>query len=370
MPEQRDIHQPIKIAYIVVVGSNQEKGVLKKVAGQIDCWRALGQNVKLFLLSQNEDSFEGTQILDNVDTEYVVARWVHNFDLNHLYPSVKGWAPDVVYLRFSLFHPWLYRIVSKYPCVMEINSNDYDEVKVDALRGRRYFNFLYYLLTRGILYRSMAGFVFVSRELKGKFSRYRQSSIEIANGIDLSKYPPKPAPANERVRIVFIGSSGQRWHGVDKIEYMANHFNSWDFDIIGPKEPDSGARAPGNIVYHGYMDQKSYGALLDSADCAIGSLAIHRERDTEASPLKVREYLAFGIPVIVGYIDTDFPSGAPFLLSLPNKEDNVKDNLDAIEDFVMSWKGRRVGRDAVASIDITPKEKKRLEFFDSIAYCR
>ncbi len=40
--------------------------------------------------------------------------------------------------------------------------------------------------------------------------------------------------------------------------------------------------------------------------------------------LKVREYLAAGLPVVIGYQDTDFLDGAPFILQVPNEPDGIR----------------------------------------------
>lgn len=45
---------------------------------------------------------------------------------------------------------------------------------------------------------------------------------------------------------------------------------------------------------------------MRNCQVCIGTLALHRKNMTEASPLKTREYLAHGFPVIIGYKDTAF----------------------------------------------------------------
>jgi hypothetical protein len=86
----------------------------------------------------------------------------------------------------------------------------------------------------------------------------------------------------------------------------------------------------------------------------------------EACPLKVREYLAYGLPIIIGYSDTDFLERPDFILTLPNHENNVNESLSEIEKFVLKWKGKRVPRDMITHIDICEKEKQRLSFFQSV----
>jgi hypothetical protein len=90
---------------------------------------------------------------------------------------------------------------------------------------------------------------------------------------------------------------------------------------------------------------------------------------SEASPLKTREYLLHGLPVLTAYHDTDFLGEEPwFLLRLPNSEDNVGTSLPAIRAWAASIRGRRVPRDAVvARLSSEGKERARLAFLDRLA---
>jgi hypothetical protein len=107
--------------------------------------------------------------------------------------------------------------------------------------------------------------------------------------------------------------------------------------------------------------------LLARADVAIGSLGLYRAKLQEASTLKVREYLARGIPTILGYRDTDFPEWAPFLLQIPNSADGVRRSLNEIEAFVRSSRGGRVPRDRIRHLDVAAKEAARLVFLEQVA---
>ena len=104
------------------------------------------------------------------------------------------------------------------------------------------------------------------------------------------------------------------------------------------------------------------------ADVAIGTLALHRKQMDEACPLKVRRYLEFGLPVLLGYRDTDLDSlDAWWLLRLPNTESNVLSSLQEIESFVQGVRGRRVPREAVESVvSAVAKESARLAFFEEV----
>lgn len=88
----------------------------------------------------------------------------------------------------------------------------------------------------------------------------------------------------------------------------------------------------------------------------------------EASPLKVREALAFGIPLILAYNDTDLGGlDADWLLRLPNTQNNVIENIEAIKNFAYQMMGRRVERSLIAKrVNQRSKEQERLAFFAEI----
>ena len=115
------------------------------------------------------------------------------------------------------------------------------------------------------------------------------------------------------------------------------------------------------------MAPAEYGPLLAQADVAIGTLGLYLKDMNEASPIKTREYLASGLPVIIGYRDTDFPDGAPFLLQVPNRADGVAQSQAAIARFVDAWRGRRVTRASVQELDSAGKETERLAFLAEFA---
>jgi hypothetical protein len=94
----------------------------------------------------------------------------------------------------------------------------------------------------------------------------------------------------------------------------------------------------------------------------LGTLSAHVKELEEASPLKIREYLAYGLPVVTGVRDTDFPGGSAFFLELPNTEHNVIENEARIEKLARAWMHQRVPRDAVQHLDTAKKERAKIAF--------
>jgi hypothetical protein len=362
----------MRIAYFVHLNMGQESGVYRKVQEQAQLWRSLGHTCRVFVLTRAADVSEGLagQVANgNVE----IYTYLTGLSLSALtgrlrafrlgVSAVLDWHPDLVYTRQDLYYPPVGRMAKSLPLVLEVNSRDsielWDESKL---------KWLYHVLTRRRILRAARGFVFVTRELADTrpFARYRKKHTVVANGINLSEIAQREPSGLPDIRIVFVGQRGYPWHGVDKLMTIATSLPDWSVDVVGWRRADLGASVPGNVTFHGPLRRAACKGILERADCAIGTLALHRKGMQEACPLKTREYLAYGLPVVIGYKDTDFPRGEDFLLQLPNREDNVRQELPAIREFVLRWKGKRVPRDAIAHIDGVTKELARLEFFSSL----
>jgi hypothetical protein len=127
--------------------------------------------------------------------------------------------------------------------------------------------------------------------------------------------------------------------------------------------------APFNLHVHGRLVRDQYRPILAAADFGIGPLGLHRKGMSEATPLKVRDYLIHGLPVMIAHLDTDFPGEAPwYLLQIPNTEQAICSSIPAIEAWIESIAGRRVPRAEVLNhVGIEAKEQARVAFFEDIA---
>jgi len=145
----------------------------------------------------------------------------------------------------------------------------------------------------------------------------------------------------------------------------------WSVEVIGVDRSTWNQLVPvpppANLHLHGPLLRSSYEPLLASCTAAIGSLALFRNGMEEACSLKVREYLALGLPVIGGYEDSDIPSDAEYFLRLSNNSKPLIPERDRIAAFVDSWRSRRVPHSAIAHLDVSVKEAQRLAFMEKIA---
>lgn len=343
-----------------------ESGVRRLVLEQARTWSRLRPDVEFGLFVRCEAGAEGAWESEPNVVAVQSSRWAMPGRLlarELLSVQLARWRPDVVYLRHSTISPSVLALAAAFPTVLGGDLDDLDELRV-----RSRLRYRYMLLTRRRLLRNMRRIVVVTNEI-ARHPSIAGSGVPVSvlpNSIDLDDYPPLPAPDNADPHLVFIGAPGLPWAGVDKVVRMARQFPSWQFEIIGTAA-DEVSNAPENVTAHGELTRERYRPIMQRADVAIGPLALHRKNLHEASALKVAEYLAHGIPVVLGCPEAAFPDGAPFLLQLRNTEDNVDRSFHDIEAFVAAWRGRRVARDEVMPIstDVVERERLRLLLAES-----
>jgi glycosyltransferase involved in cell wall biosynthesis len=349
----------MRIAYLAALDVSRPSGVLKKILSQITVWSREGNQVALFVVSPQAQVWSGAihrantiQVLSFDSALGRFKSWMQ------VVRRIQLWAPDVLYWRAGVYQPWLERLTRLFPTVYEFNTYDVREY-------RQVFStvkYAYHMATRKRLLSLARGYVVPTSEIGRMYNDRSCPVAVIPNGIMLEEFKQLTAPRTNSPRLCFIGSPGSPWHGVDKLVVIAKSFPDWEFDVVGYRREDLGSDVPPNLCCHGYMSQAQYEGLFAECHVAIGSLALYRNGLEEACPLKVREYLAYGLPVINAYKDSDFPGGAPFLLELPNKKECAPGDLEKISRFVNSWIGRRVQAAEVRCIDMAEKERARLSF--------
>jgi hypothetical protein len=198
------------------------------------------------------------------------------------------------------------------------------------------------------------------------YACFGKPGIVIGNGVDVAQYRPLPPAANERPHLVFIGSgsASQLWQGFDKVLQLAKLCPDWQFDVVGSGTSSLEQPPPPNLRMHGFLERQDYEPIFAQADVALGTLALYRKHIDTTSALKIGEYIAYGLPMILGYKDTNIPDPLPpYVLQIPNTPDNVQTHLDDIRRFVEQIRGTRVPRDQVTHVDAREKERERLAFF-------
>lgn len=344
-------------------------GVGRKLRQHTAIWQEKGHDSRLFILSPDQIdlpdvvSFSSKQGHQRFPFRLITTEIARKRALKELIQTVRDYAPDVIYLRQSLFLYPMHHLSGIAPVIVEINTDDVQEYKL-----RSKLLYLYHRLTRNIILRDVSGIVTISHEIANlpTLTKLDKPVVVIPNGIDLHTLTDVPAPSNTQPRIAFAGNPGPPWNGIDKLLWFAQKTPQIQVDMIGYTREDLEifGNIPDNMNCLGFMPVDRVYEILRNADVACGTLALYRKKLEENSALKIREALALGLPIILAYFDTDISDqNFEFVLQLPNTENNVRDNLERIRDFVFQMVGKRADRDRVAPlIDQRAKEEQRLAF--------
>ena len=370
----------MKIAYLLTENVFLHSGLKNKIEGQIKQWVCAGHQVyKVFHDSGKIIAGDGELIDVNLCRTFRIDAYGKLGKLlklkeqySYIAKALSTIRPDITYTRY-LFPGWglSKSFNSKGKLIVEVNSDDRSEYF-----SKHLYTGIYNRLFRGGLLSNADGMIFVTNELmtSPSFSFYTNRKKVIANGISCDNYFNLHGEENDTPQLIFIGTPGQIWQGFDKLETFSEIIPKCTIHIIGPTEEECErlwGNVPENIVVHGYLDEARVKNLIKKMDVGISTLALHRKRMNEACPLKLRQYLAHGLPVITAHNDPDIDGPKDFCFQLPNRENNIHKCKKEIKEFVdytfqnseIRAKARKF---ALNKLDECAKEKSRLEFFDEV----
>jgi hypothetical protein len=353
----------MRILYLINYDLNEENGVVNKIKQQSTVWTKQGHTVffvsykTLSLYNNNYEIIENLKTL-NIQFGRIGTALKLFYNMYFVEKLLKKIEFDIIYMRYQLYTPFISNFLKKHKVIMEINSDDLEEYKLSSKITHNYNKY-----TRRFLLKYVDGFISVSYELRDKFLYWNKPIEVIANGIDTKSYKVV-FPKNKVPILVFIGTPNQPWHGIDKIEKLAQKFLQYKFYIIGTKKENTQ-----NITYFGYLSNKESSKIVQQCDIGIGTLSLYKKGLQEASPLKTRQYLACGLPIIYAYDDTDIKSVISFALKLDNSNNNL--DYSKIEYFIDNMFQNSNEREkarmfAEKTLDYEIKERKRLDFFKKI----
>ena len=345
------------IAYALVCYDAKHSGVFKKILDQVTLWRSLGHTVQLFVISDEESQILWKEIDKNcvilIDST-LKSKICNRFKLISL-AAIS--APSVIYLRdqFPLRIPRV-----RTPIIIEVQS-----LVGQELRIRSKLRYTIFTLLKRMHYRNLAGAIFVTSELMQlNESRFHSKipKMTIGNSINLSRITALPPQPGIKPALFFICTLNQAWQGISELVEFARANPDIQVEIVGASEEST---AP-NVTFHGFLNLEDYWSVAAKCVAGVGPLNSSVKKMTESSSLKVREYLALGLPVVLKYRDTDLESKDNFVLQLPCDGRQLSDFSTEIRSFLEDWTHKRVRRSQILHLDATIKEDIRLRFFEIV----
>lgn len=229
----------MRIVYLLAEDLSEHPGLRHKIEGQISFWCAQGHEVYRVLHEQGIIlGPDGREISQKETPKYFQTgklgllkrmSWQYRF----ITEALRKIKPDLTYSRYLFPAPNIGSI-KKFSgkLVFEINSNDRSEY-LQKSKATGVFNSIF----RRRSLSGVDGFVFVTTELSCSkdFQGYSSESIVIGNGVNINDFKFSETVDNDHPQLVFIGSPGQSWHGLDKIKILAEYLEDCTINIVGPK---------------------------------------------------------------------------------------------------------------------------------------
>jgi len=298
---------------------------------------------------------------------------------------------DAIVIRYPrpIFYDWK-KFTDKYPnkIITEHHAIALPET-IYKITFSNILNFIQEYINSKKLKNKAIGLIGVTDEIARKESK-RNSFLPtktISNGIDVSKVNfTKFIPFDGKsLTMTIVASEFAPWHGLDKLlkaliesdtdiqitlnlvgEYISDNDRAIIDRINATKK---------NIIIKvlGSKRGKELDEIFSNTTLAIGSLAIYRQKLEEACALKIREYLARGIPFIYSARDPDISEKSSFSLELPNDDSPI--DFNQIIKFVEQVSAQKniseeMREYAFKTVDWTIKVNEMYEFVKQIKSTR
>ena len=141
---------------------------------------------------------------------------------------------------------------------------------------------------------------------------YDLSATDVINHLTISSQSAHQyaSLSSSPPQIIFVASRFSQWQGLDII-LRAACSTTYDFVLHIVGDIDGESLNDSRVIFHHALSLQDLESLYGKVHLGLSCFALQRKGMSEACPLKVREYLAYGIPVYSGHKDC-FPHSFPF----------------------------------------------------------
>ncbi len=344
----------MKGLYIAAVDSENPKeiGVINKIYGQINAFKNLNIEMDISHLKDNYVVFK-----KNISTNKVGKPSNYKFH-DYLLKKYKNELReyDFVYIRFSRGDFKYYNLIkylskNNVKVVVEIPTYPYRQQysysnPKHAIYGG--LDILIWKLIRKYIFRISV--TNDNKEIEGI------RCINISNGIDLGKLPlVKTVNNKDNINLVGIANLS-KWHGYDRVikglyNYYENKYNNKsqvNFYIIGEgrekqnlMELTEKLELNSVVKFLGVKSGNDLDNVLNEMHIGVSSLALFRAGGGH-DPIKTKEFLGRGLPVVLGYEDKVVNMNLPYVIKVPEDESIIN-----IEYLVKLYEDNLFDRDEI-----------------------
>lgn len=175
-------------------------------------------------------------------------------------------------------------------------------------------------------------------------------AMNILNGVDVERLTPHEPRAEDEIGLLALASMS-RWQGYDRlIQALARYEGAQRVVIhmVGGEGDGSLAHwrrmaqelgVTDRVIFHGELFGEALDCVAAECDIGIGGLGLYRKGQFRSMTLKLREYMARGLPFVYAVDDPSVPDEPRFCLRLPNDDSPL--DMEKIVDFALRTRGDR-----------------------------
>ena len=382
-------------------------GVMKKVRSKLNALTAVnGCDVHLLIYGNQIDqgAFDGFEVtmhwleIQKPPSNRILSKPIlwpvlyesqTRFRLNALLPRIQELIPDIIVMRDLPSNKssltFLKKLNSICPLVLEINTDIQSELEmkadnselgkwysVEAKKEKAY---------KPKVFQSISAILPVTRELgvyATKLARQPLPSLVLSNGVQLNLEDEVGAfPDSTVIRGVFLAGTASVWNGVDRLIKSVKAYSGkqpLQIDVYGGEQMEDVNLDNVQIRFKESISADKVKDVLGNYHFGTSTLALFRKKMEEASTLKVREYLASGLPTVLAYSDTDVPNESPFVFRIQNNDDDL--DFEAIIEWLVpllkegSQSKKSIVEFARLHLDYNVKVKEMAVFLESLSLNR
>jgi len=318
--------------YFIVCENYKNTGVEKKIDGQKKALKQIG-NFKFIGFSEKK-----------IINRLLIFPFKIYFKLKNV---------DKIYYRYSSLNFFIHLILIlffKENYYLEINTKNRDELKISQKRSfKNKIKYLFNKIWEKVLYKKSYKIITFTEEIKSYINEiYRNKKTKVIengyytdNNIVNQDKEKKivPEKAYKYKFVAIIASTFYTWAGIDLILDVIKNQGEIFLIIVGfgpEKENIKNKIKKEKIINTEMVGRKTSSELkilYENSDFGFGSFALERKGMKMAKPLKVREYLINGLPVVYNYEESNAISKMDYCLKYDGDIKKMKKFISKVQNF-------------------------------------
>jgi glycosyltransferase involved in cell wall biosynthesis len=258
--------------------------------------------------------------------------------------------PDVLYLRYMPTFGGALRAMRQLKAMGGKLVVEFPTYPKDAENSRFFLRRLVFAHTDRVLMKInplVDLYTLIGQPCEGGLLNGRPA-VNIVNGVDVSAFPlHAPNAGDPAVRLLALASMSG-WHGYDRIlTALAAYTGGADVSIEMVGGDGDGSLAAwkalaerlglkNRVAFHGPLHGAALNRLIETCDIGVGSLGMYRYGLQTGMTLKLREFMARGLPFISAVSDPALPQDPAFALQVPNDDSEI--DMAAVVAFAQNAK--------------------------------